>query len=191
MHSNYWLMWAHEPKEKTKAQHNIPPQVESQTWQRSAGRGVLSIQERQSRNVSLFPWLASCCRAVGSVVLPAAGNGVVGRGDIPFLPPELPVPWHGALLGWPWGAQPLPGPLSPAGHPNPSLPGGTGIGACHAPPKSFPFFCGNCLNLIGSSSAHHSSLYDDTNQVVGGFVMAVSDTLIKASSFGRRKYGTI
>lgn len=44
----------------------------------------------------------------------------MGRWDgvtSPFCPP---VPWRGALLGWPRGARLVPSPRSPAGHPRPS-----------------------------------------------------------------------
>lgn len=87
---------------------------------------------------------------------------------------------HSPVLG-PWLGFPV-FPCSPYWHRYHSVP--------YTPrilPHFFFFFLSNCLKLISSSSAHHSSLYDDSNQVVGGFAMAVSDILIKAVSFCRRK----
>lgn len=137
-----------------------------------------------SGNVCLFPRLAPRCQAGRSMAPPAAGNGAVGWGNIPFLPPGAARALTWSLAGLTTGRSDAPRSSVPswASQTFPPLPSGTGTGVCHAPPRSFPFlFYSNCLNLI-SSSAHHSLPFDDTNQVVGGFVTAVSDTLIKAGS---------
>lgn len=151
------------------------PRGESQGFQKSVGRAVLPIQ--------------------GRLLLPQPHTALPGRGErgptsgwkwgggmgwhAPSAPQSCPCPdvvpcWadHGALghcpvLGPQLGIPLLP--HSPFWHRYWSVP--------YSPEILPPFFCSNCLNLIVSSSAHHSSLFDDTNQVVGGFVMAVSDTL--------------
>lgn len=175
-------MWAQGTAEgkKNKTQHSKPPRGESQMCQKSAGRGVLPIRKRFR-----LPLARTALPGRGIVAAPVAGNGCWDGVTSPFCSPEPPVPWHRALLGWPWGARLLPGPQSPFGDPSPSP------SVLYSPKIPFFFFFSNCLNLISSSSAHHSSVFDDTNQVVGGFIMAVSNALIKASSFSRRKCSTI
>lgn len=96
-----------------------------------------------------------------------------------------------SVLGWPQGTWPHPSPWPLTGLPSLSLLSllAQVLKCAILPQGPSPFFfCRNCLKLISSSSAHHSSLFDDTNQAVGGFVMAVSDTLIKAISISRRKH---
>lgn len=145
---------------------------------------------------------SDCSASQRGNTAPRLENGVeMGwwDGGYHFLctPKSCPCPGVVSTLGWPWGTWQLlnPWPLtelpvfpcSPCWHRYWNVPFSLRI---LPPPPSF-FFSINCLKLISSSSAHHSSLFDDTYQVVGGFVMAVSDTLIKAISFSRRNPRTI
>lgn len=73
-----------------------------------------------SRGVCFFPSLTLRCQAGGSGAHQWLEMGWWDGVTCPFCPPELPVPWCGALLGWPRSAWLLPSPWSPAGHPTPS-----------------------------------------------------------------------
>lgn len=111
---------------------------------------------------------------------PASGNGVVGWGDIPFLLSRAVHALMRCLAGL-TGCLAASQCLVPSweSQPFPTLPAAR-ILVCATLTWDPSLFCGNSLNLIASSSAHHSSLSDDTSQAVGGCVVAVSDTLVKA-----------
>lgn len=179
-------------KGKTKTQHNKLPWGKSQACQQSLRR-----QLHPPGNVCFFLCFRLLCQPEGNMAL-WLGNGMEmgwwGGIAFPLCPEELPMPWCGVNAGLTTGHLTTPQFLAPdcASQSFPALPAGIGTDMRHTPPGSFPtFFFWQQLKLISSSSAHHSSLSDDTNQVVGGFVMAVSYTLIKAISFSRRKHCTI